>query len=417
MKKYIIFLTSAAMLLVASCAKEEIRSNGETELITVELNPITKTALDGKATVWSEKDQVSVTVDGTQIGVLTLVEGNTFSGEITAGYAGETSVTLNYPAGVTTVPATQTAVANSFADEAALLEGNATISQLRKGSVDPLSNKTALLQFSVAQAGDVTFEVGTAKYTVTGCQTGATYYACVAPATDASFVARIDGYFSKQAPKNVSFTANKIAGLGALPAPEVTNIYLKGGWNGWGTTTPLFKEGEYWYVAKNINATKDDFKFHDTSDDKWMGKNSDFYLNNYCATAAGKGDNIPLGAAGTYDFYLNKERTSIYVTNAGGVPPGKERPVRLLIKNNGKSAMNLYVWYSENSKEVRPLGDWPGKAVTMSNKVTVCGTEYVYYEFDASYYGKTMNYIINWSDDQTGNVENVYWGQDNYYNF
>ena len=251
--------------------------------------------------------------------------------------------------------------------------------------------------------------------TLTGAfKAGQDYYVAALPGSH-TFTVHIDSYLSKAGTTPVTLTRSNIANLKQFPAPKASKIYLKGGWNGWGTTTPLYKEGA-WYIARNIDATKSDFKFHDTENDKWMGKQSDFYLNNYCTTAAGQGDNIPLGAAGKYDFYLSQEKTSIYVTTAGGVPPGVKRPVRLLIKNNGKSAMNIYVWYSENSKEERPCGDWPGKAVDMKNKVTVCGTEYICYEFGAEYYGKTMNYIINWNGGQTGNVEGVYWGQDNYYN-
>ena len=251
--------------------------------------------------------------------------------------------------------------------------------------------------------------------TLTGAfEAGQEYYVAALPGSH-TFTVHIDSYLSKEGTNPVTLTRSNIANLKQFPAPTASDIYLKGGWNGWGTTTPLYKEG-VWYVARNVTATKSDFKFHDTKNDKWMGKQSDFYLNNYCQTKAGEGDNIPLGAAGTYDFYLNQENTSIYVTTAGGVPPGVKRPVRLLIKNNGKSAMNIYVWYSENSNEVRPCGDWPGKAVDMKNKVTVWGTEYICYEFGAEYYGKTMNYIINWNGGQTGNVEGVYWGQDNYYN-
>ena len=53
MKKYFIFLASAAMLLAASCAKEEVNDGlvGEKELITVQLNPETKTALGAEDSV------------------------------------------------------------------------------------------------------------------------------------------------------------------------------------------------------------------------------------------------------------------------------------------------------------------------------------------------------------------------------
>lgn len=225
MKKYFIFLASAAMLLATSCAKEEVNTTGETELITVQLNPETKTALGAEGTTtWDADDKVSVTVGGEVVGTLSLVEGSTFSGEITAGLSGE--ATLNYPAGVTAIPEPQAAVNGSFADGAALLEGTTTVEKLRAGEGVELQNKTALLQFTVAQAGDVTFEVGTAKYTVTGCKTGETYYACVAPAEGVNLVARIDGYLSRATSDAVTFTASTVADLGNLPVP-VVRLYIK----------------------------------------------------------------------------------------------------------------------------------------------------------------------------------------------
>ena len=270
MKKYFIFLASAAMLFATSCAKEEVNTTGETELITVQLNPETKTALGAEGTTtWDADDKVSVTVGGEVVGTLSLVEGSTFSGEITAGLSGE--AILNYPAGETAVPASQAAVKGSFADGAALLEGKTTVEDLRAGERVELQNKTALLQFTVAQAGDVTFEVGTAKYTVTGCKIGETYYACVAPATNVSFVARIGGYFSKQAPNNITFTASKIANLNELPAPVASNYALIGSHGDWKFTSliTLYTEGNS-YVAYNISGL-DEFKIINKSATGWDG--------------------------------------------------------------------------------------------------------------------------------------------------
>ena len=117
MKKYFVYIASA-VLMMAACAKEEVNTPVvETELITVELNAATKTVLDGTNTNWSAGDAVSVNFGGTSIGTLKLVEGNTFSGEITKGKSG--AATLTYPVGVTAVPTTQKAVAGSFANGAA----------------------------------------------------------------------------------------------------------------------------------------------------------------------------------------------------------------------------------------------------------------------------------------------------------
>ena len=167
MKKYSMFLAMAALVSAMSCSKEvdspeNVNTAVEKEVITVRLSsPSTKTALEGTKTVWLEGDKVSVTVGDKIIGELELVEEDIFKGEVEAGYDGE--ATLNYPAGVTAVPATQEAVAGTFADEAALLEGKMSMDDLRAGKNAELVNTTSLLQFSVAQAGDVTFEVGTAK--------------------------------------------------------------------------------------------------------------------------------------------------------------------------------------------------------------------------------------------------------------
>ena len=268
MKKYFVYIASA-VLMMAACAKEEVNTPvetpvvGETELITVELNAATKTALDGTNTKWSAGDAVSVNFGGTSIGTLKLVEGNTFSGEITKGKSG--AATLTYPAGVTAVPTTQKAVAGSFANGAALLEGKTTIEDLRAGNSTELQNKTALLEFSVAKAGDVTFEVGSTKYTVTGCQTGKTYYACVAPAT-AKLTARIDGYLSKNTTNNKTFTASKIAKLGQLPAPEAFTWGIVGAHQSpttWdiANPTPLYKVANNVYAVLGVSLKSNGFKF------------------------------------------------------------------------------------------------------------------------------------------------------------
>ena len=118
MKKYFAYIAFAALVFAVSCNKEEVNTTVETELITVEINPEVKTSLSGVNTEWTAGDAVSVTVAGKNIGTLTLVDGNTFSGEIEAGHHGD--ATLNYPAGVTEVPATQAAVANSFANSSTL---------------------------------------------------------------------------------------------------------------------------------------------------------------------------------------------------------------------------------------------------------------------------------------------------------
>ena len=286
MKKYIIFIASAVLMMTA-CVKEEINTTitGETEFISVELSPVTKTQLSvsDKTTNWTEGDAVSVTVGGKELGRLKLTKDNVFEGEIEAGHDGE--ATINYPAGVTTVPPTQDAVDGSFAEEAALLEGTTTLDELRKGNGPELQNKTALLQFSVAEAGDVTFEVGDTKYTVKGCKVGSTYYACVAPAT-AKLTARIGGYLLKSTSANKTFTAGYIAILGQLPAKEKFGWGLVGQHQGWDITNPTAMYKVYdgtgnnnvndVYAALGITLSDNGFKFAKFGLSNWNTANTYF---------------------------------------------------------------------------------------------------------------------------------------------
>lgn len=326
MKKIFILMAAAAVMFAASCNKMEevntpVEPVVETELITIDLNPMTKTSLDGKATVWTEGDEVSVTVGGKNIGSLKLVKGttSTFSGEVEAGKTG--AATLNYPAGVTSVPTTQAAVAGSFANGAALLEGTTTMDALRAGEGAQLSNTTALLQFSVAQAGDVTFEVGTTKYTVTGCQTGKTYYACVAPSANVSFTARIGGYLSKQASKNVTFAANKISNLGALPAPEKASWGIRGSFSGasWSSDLAMYKDINNSQVLKNADfGNGAEFKFYNTTNG-WSGYVDGNDSGYGWKWISGNGGNN-ISASGKVDIYVNDSGWAFKIVAAGTSP-------------------------------------------------------------------------------------------------
>ena len=320
MKKIYILMASAALMFAASCNKMEetnsTESAVETELITVELNPMTKTSLDGKATVWSEGDAVDVIYDGNPVpvGKLTLVKGteSTFSGELkTVGLIGD--ATLHYPAGVYAVPAEQVAVENSFANGAALLEGTTTVEELRAGEGVELQNKTALLQFTVAQAGDVTFEVGTKKYTVTGCKNGSTYYACVEPASNVSFVARIGGYLSKKANNLATFEENKVFNLQNLPAPIASDVKLQGIDGNWSSNIAMYDD-IYWSVALNVKSTSAEFKF--TKGSEWIGAKGSFVHKDIYAYPTAN-DNIKIVANTAYDIYYNHDGGLYMVLPAG----------------------------------------------------------------------------------------------------
>lgn len=395
MKKYLIFLASAALMLAVSCNKEEVaapQTSAETELITVELNPSTKTSLgDNGTTIWSEGDAVDVIYGEDVVGTLNFVEGNTFEGKLTTvGLVGD--ATLRYPAGVKAVPTTQVAVAGSFANKSALLEGLTTIDNLRAGNGATLKNQTALLQFTVAQAGDVTFEVGATKYTVTGCQTGPTYYACVAPASDVTFVARIGGYLSKKASKNVTFTANEIANLEILPSPKTTSyVELRGDDPlSWQNGTKFYEDINF-YILKNVSLTASQgFKF--VIDGAWYSVSS-LTTDNWHDLV--DGSNITL-AGGTYDFYvLNDGRTKVYVTKSGNAAPivPEITECKFIVKVNKSLDWYTKYIYAWDSNGTEIFGKWPGQQLGW---VGTQGDYNVYYcNFDLKYNNTTVNYIIN----------------------
>lgn len=319
-------MASVAVVFAASCNKiEEVNTPVEpvveTELITVDLNPMTKTSLDGMATVWSEGDMVSVTVGGKNIGDLKLVEGSTFSGEVEAGYDGD--AILNYPSGITEVPATQVAKAGSFANGAALLEGKTTMAALRAGEGAKLTNTTALLQFEVSIAGNVVFTIGDETYTVEGCEPGNTYYACVDPNTTGKLSYTVGIVLGAKEKDNFAPAANKVYPLGKLALKESTYgvIGANGDWDndivmydtirdnffvGYGIE---FKSASQFKV-RNIGGWNDDFNFGTTNT---TTRSADSIVGVY---TDGGSKNINVNAA-TYDIYFDRLAGQVYIMTPG----------------------------------------------------------------------------------------------------
>ena len=378
MKKYIMLV--AAALIFAACVKEEVNiPTGETEFISVELNVATKTVLNGLDTKWSDGDKVSVT--GTaHLGYLTYdSETGLFSGEITKGQKG--NVTLNYPVNdenkaVTSVPTTQEAEEGSFAEGAALLEGTITIEELRAGNGTTLANKTSLLQFSVPQNCDVTFEVGAEKYTVTGCQTGKTYYACVAPAT-AKLVARIGGYLSRATTANKTFTAGKIADLGELHAPVVSNTWGVVGTmqtNEWtpASSIKMYEDLDNKVVLKNIQLYKDDeFKILKGAD--W----GEEYGNN--------GSNMTIDKNGIYNIIFDSNTKNV---TAECVKETTDIKIKVTIQiDRPWNSVNFHYWEENGNKDVN-ITNWPGQNIG-SQKGTYS------FEIDGKYIGSQIGYKLH----------------------
>ena len=417
MKKYIIFIASAVLMMTA-CAKEEINTTitGETEFISVELSPVTKTQLNGKVTDWTPGDEVSVTVGGKKLGSLKLVDGNVFEGEIEAGHDGE--ATINYPADVTTVPATQAAVAGSFAEEAALLEGTTTLDELRKGNGPELQNKTALLQFSVAQAGDVTFEVGSTKYTVTGCKTGEIYYACVEPAT-AKLTARIGGYLSKATSASKTFTAGKIANLDKLPAPVAPSYALMGIDGDWSTGKVFYKDVDGCYLAKNVTfATSTQFKFRysDEKGDVWA-RPITFEKGRWAYTYNFPNDNMS-SINGTYDVWADPTNDAVCFVDVDGAKPAftnENKLVHILYEATGNCG--LYIKSpSTTVNGYNNTGAWGNFQTVYMNKTSSAAQNYCAFPLPSNVVGKNATFTIRvWGDKNKTYTMNItddtpFWG-------
>lgn len=330
MKKYFVYLASAALLL--ACNKEEINTPVDntpvdtpaaTELITVDLNPATKTALEGMNTKWVKGDKVSVTVGGKKIGTLDLVEGNTFSGEIEAGHDGEAAAVLNYPDGVAAVPTTQAATAGTFANGAALLEGTTTIADLRAGTGATLQNQTALLQFQTPVAGDVAFTIGSTTYTVTGCETGKTYYACVDPENTGKLTYTVGIVLGGKEASSFTPVSNKIHPLGTLTLKE-SQYGVIGNTGDWGDKADIKMyetTGDNFYVAYGVEVTSgfkvrkagawdDNYNFGTTSN---TAKSANSIVGVY--TDGGSTDiNV---TNGTYDIYFDRLAGQVYIMTPG----------------------------------------------------------------------------------------------------
>ena len=323
MKKIFILMASVAVVFAASCNKiEEVNTPVEpvveTELITVDLNPMTKTSLDGMATVWSEGDMVSVTVGGKKIGDLKLVEGSTFSGEVEAGYNGD--AILNYPSEQTEVPATQVAKAGSFANGAALLEGKTTMAALRAGEGASLENTTALLGFTPAVDGDVAFMLGNATYTVTGCEATKVYYVCVSPTENAALSYTIAGAPGTKSKSSVTFKAGLMYQLNELQVLASSGWFLPGAHNSWATDkNALYEDGEY-YVAKNVAIAAGGFKFfHATYG--WKGVSASSVALGEWHKFNGDNNIVLSSTTGAYDIYMTKDGSRFQAVAAGSAIP------------------------------------------------------------------------------------------------
>ena len=263
-------MTIAALaLLLAACGNEEILENnesgstGKVHMTFTAGTPQTRTSLaeNGHAVNWTQGDLVAI-YDGTETICkfeATEVSGSTATLEGEAAetdtytafypYTDDGTLTLTHDAITFTLPATQTAVADGFAEGL-----NPSWAQATGGSKNlTFQNLCALAKFTVdaegvtevtltanqesdALAGGLTYTDGTLaandgasrSVTLTGTFTkGEEYYFVVAPGTltggiTLNYMGEGGKTYVKTTQKEVTFTAGKITNLGVLDANNFT---------------------------------------------------------------------------------------------------------------------------------------------------------------------------------------------------
>lgn len=330
MKKIYAFMVAAIALGAVACNNEAIDevvggeniANGDyITTLTVSLdNTRTELATDGKTT-WCEGDEISLNgsvfeLTDAAAGTFSLKEGQTAIAKGLSGY------TVLYPANTTTIPATQTATAGSFAHGAALLKAVVTSdAELTNLSLD---HAHALLKFTVA--ADAT-SVSVLGYTLEGTITaGQTYYLAVPAATYSEFAATVDGTVVKST-TNVTLANGQLLNLKTLPVASDYAIIGTHA-NNWdfSATTRLFDEGGDYYVARNISGM-DEYKFVNASATGW-GASVTYNYGAESTLAVCGGARIPLSkdsannlkvgdSSVNYDVYLAKDSTHSFVIETG----------------------------------------------------------------------------------------------------
>lgn len=225
------------------------------------------------------------------------------------------------------------------------------------------------------------------------------------------------------------------------PIPEpFKGMTVAGNFNSWDSSAnPMEVIGEY-YVAKNlllgsqnlVDSSSNGFKFVDAqeSGQTWYGVTSgSIQIGRWYNTVAGDGAvNIKISGDynALYDVYLSKDKSTFCVVPAGDSIPSTESPdptpdpnpdptpdptpdpvvkeCKLMIRvNKSISWYDKYI-YSWTGSSTELTGSWPGTKTSWHGED---GNYYVnYYVYDASYNGKTINYIINCGNGGNGNQTN-----------
>ena len=321
MKQFAIYIAAIAVVVLSSCSREALlpeqdgsRLPGELASLTISTGEMTKTSLSGTVVNWSDDDQIAVfddlhynnkfdavEVDGSSAVFEGLVTARTT--DFYAVYPYSDAVKADAESIYVSLPADQTPVSGTFAEEHNISVANAT----KAAEADAVEgvvfkNVCALIQFTVPQrlaavsevtftannrtlAGDlvvskddmgVTCNSGTNTVKMTGdFAAGSTFYFVVAPGEINGFSATVKtkngATFRKSSTKTFTAKAGAIKNLGEIdfteaPTATAKHKYENGVLTGTTVTFNLgLPDGMEAYVTKlNARMTGSDGRIYGT---------------------------------------------------------------------------------------------------------------------------------------------------------
>ena len=362
MKRIFSIFVAVATLVLAACSTDTTSDFNYTvmgEDVVLEFDASvsadSRTQLVGQSIHWNAEDAIAVfAFDGTSYSApskFTIKNAESYTTAAVATFVGETvtaqSYLAVYPYSETleivdgclkaNIPSEQTAVKDSFDAKAALAVAVATSKDMKfknicsylkvtasnDGSISVKSNDgttfTGDITVSSPETAPVVENPTEAFVTLSGCQSGNTYYIATAPATiEGGITLYNNGSMVKQTANTVVLEKGKIHEVGDNALPEaVSGLVLVGNHNNWdiNSGTPVYEVGGY-YVATCTNSCTE-FKF--VQGENWIGgaAESTSAVNEWLATG---GNNIIVSSdAQTFEVYLKKNFSS-YLINTTGEP-------------------------------------------------------------------------------------------------
>lgn len=155
------------------------------------------------------------------------------------------------------------------------------------------------------------------------------------------------------------------------PVENAKEVVTKDGWavsgqfNNWGTE--WMDETDNWFVAKDLALTAGgEFKLRFGADwrDNRVVAGGTISVGTAYAVRNGDG-NMTMATGGTFDVYLSKDLSTMYVMNQGEVPVIVEKSIVAIYADVDKN--NLYAWW--DGTETHLTNVWPGSPYTQTKKI------------------------------------------------